>query len=42
MNYIEEHTDGNYYDEHTTNSKDIKSGWIMILVVSIGLVILSL
>lgn len=42
MNLIEEHTDGSYYDKHKTGGKDIKCGWIVVLVVSLGLVILSL
>jgi len=42
MSDYEEHTAGIYYDEHATDGKDIKCGWIMALVVIVGLVILTL
>ena len=32
----------NDYEEHTTNGKDIKGGWVMVFVVGLGFVILSL
>lgn len=32
----------NYYEEHTANATTIKSGWIMVLIINLGLVILSL
>lgn len=32
----------NYYEEHTADGNNIKAGWIMVLIVNLGLVILSL
>ena len=31
-----------YYDEHTANANTIKGGWIMVVLVNLGLVILTL
>ena len=42
MSDFEEHTADSYYDEHKSDGKDIKCGWIMAVVVILGLVILSL
>jgi hypothetical protein len=42
MSDFEEHTANSYYDEHKSDGKDIKCGWVMALVVILGLVILSL
>jgi len=42
MNDFEEHTAGSYYDEHKSDGKDIKCGWIVALVVFLGLIIITL
>ena len=32
----------NDYEDHSVNANAIKSGWVMVLVVNLGLVLLSL
>lgn len=32
----------NYLEDHRMNSQDIKGGWIVVLIASLGLVILAL